>query len=422
MLTAQEIKSAKARDDGKVLKLTDSGGLQLHVLPTGKKVWRLAYRIGGKQKTLSLGPYPAVSLSDARLGREKAKAQIRDGIDPAGPQDAADVADGDDERVFDAVADAWLSKITKDGLTEATLEARRYQLRPLREAFGNRVIGTIRAREILNCLMTIRHTAPAKAERCRIVAGQVWRFAVASDLCDSDPTSTLRGAMPTHKEAHHAAATTDEDIRALLLAIDEYKGHYSTVLALQLAPHVFLRSETLRALRVSMVDLDAAMLTIPAAVMKGRQRDHLVPLSRQAMEIVRLAMAAADRAGDGHLFPSRVGKGRGLSDNALTAALRRMGFDTSEATLHGFRTTASTILHEAYPGETLVIEAQLAHVDKDKVRGAYNRAQYIERRREMMQSLSDRLDLIRKGKDVLEKEGLEAGEREEKAAGLGRVR
>lgn len=392
MLTAQEVKAAKPRPDRKVLKLSDSGGLQLHVLPTGSKFWRLAYRFEGRQKTLTIGPYPAISLHDARLAREQAKAALRGGADPS----ASFVAEGGDPATtFNAVATVWLEKIRQDGLTEATIEARTYQLDPLRRALGDKQIGDIRARQILDCLLAVHSGTPAKADRCRIVVGQVFRFAVASDLCDTDPTTALRGAMPAYREEHHAAATAEEDIKQLLLAINGYRGHPSTALALRLAPHVFLRSSEFRAIMLEMIDLDQRLIVLPACVMKGHRQDHIVPLSDQSLEIVRLAMAATS---NGFLFPGARGKDRGLSENTFTAALRRMGFDTSEATFHGFRTTASSILHEAFPDETLVIEAQLGHKDKNAVRGAYNRAVYLDRRREMMQFLSDRLDELARPK------------------------
>lgn len=388
MLTAQEVKNAKPRADGKIDKISDSGGLQLHVMPTGTKVWRLAYRFDGKQKTLTIGQFPAVSLSAARLAREEAKAKLRAKIDPSSSEAAP--AEGDD--TFDKVADKWLEKLKKSELSPLTIEAREWQLRPLRSALGSKRMADIGASEILACLNTIFEVTPASAERCRIVVGQVFRFAGASGICKADPTTFLRGAMPTHKERNHAAVTEEKDIKGMMKAIEGYKGHVSTALALRLAPHVFLRSSELRNIHVEMIDLKEDLIIIPAEFMKGRSRDHLVPLSRQAKKIVETAISLTD--GTGLLFRSARGKDRPLSENTLTAALRRMGYDSSEATIHGFRTTASTILHEEFPDETVVIEMQLAHVDSNPVRRAYNRAKYLPRRREMMQFLSDKLDQI----------------------------
>lgn len=386
MLTATEVKNAKPLPDGKIRKISDSGGLQLHVMPTGTKVWRIAYRFGGKQKTLTIGQYPAVSLSSARLAREEAKAKLRAGSDPSG-----EAARGNDD-TFNAVADDWLEKIRSDGLSASTIEARTWQLQPLRRAFGTKSVGDIKAKDVLACLKAIHQATPATAERCRIVVGQVFRFAVASDICDADPTSSLRGAMPTHKGKHHAAAVEEQDIRGLLKAIEGYKGHVSTALALRLAPHVFLRSSEIRNLRIEMVDLENDLIHVPADFIKGKKQDHLIPLSRQAKEIVEMAISVSD--GSGTLFAPARGKDRVMSENTLTAALRRMGFSSAEVTFHGFRTTASTILHEAFPEDTLVIETQLTHKDKNQIRGAYNRAKYLPRRRELMQHLSDKLDQI----------------------------
>lgn len=387
MLTAQEVKNAKPRADGKIDKISDSGGLQLHVMPTGTKVWRLAYRFGGKQKTLTIGKYPVVTLSDARLAREEAKAKLRSQVDPVGVEAAPEGGD-----TFNEVADLWLQHLKDEGKKPDTIKARIWQLKPLRAAIGTKRCSEVRAREILACLKTIRETAPATAVRCRIVVGQVFRYAVASDVCEADPTTALKGAMPTHKEKHHAAAKTDEEIKALLLSVQTYKGHVSTALALRLAPYVFLRSNEIRNIRIEHIDLERSTIRLPAKIMKGGKREHIVPLSRQAKEIVEQAMSLTD--GTGLLFSSSRGKDRPLSENTFTGALRRMGFGTSDATFHGFRGTASTLLHDAFPGETLVIEAQMSHIDSNKSRGPYNSAEYLDRRIEMMQWYADKLDHI----------------------------
>lgn len=385
MLTDQKVKNAKPTD--KIYKISDSAGLQLHVMPTGTKVWRLAYRFDGKQKTLTIGKYPVVSLADARLAREEAKAKLRSQVDPVGGEAAPEGGD-----TFNEVADLWLQHLKDEGKKPDTIKARIWQLKPLRAAIGTKRCSEVRAREILACLKTIRETAPATAVRCRIVVGQVFRYAVASDVCEADPTTALKGAMPTHKEKHHAAAKTDDEIKALLRAVETYKGHTSTALALRLAPYIFLRSNEIRNIRIEHIDLEKNIIRLPAKIMKGGQREHIVPLSWQAKEIVEQAISLTD--GTGLLFSSSRGKDRPLSENTFTGALRRMGFSTSEATFHGFRGTASTLLHDAFPGETLVIEAQMSHIDSNKSRGPYNSAEYMDRRIEMMQWYADKLDHI----------------------------
>lgn len=384
-LTNAEAKAAKPDSGGKIVKLSDGGGLQLHVLPTGTKSWRLAYRWGGKQKTLTIGNFPDVSLAEARAAREEAKAEMRAGREPGKSRPEAG-------RTFNDAADRWLAKVEADGRKAVTLRARRQQLEPLRRAFGDWNMGDVRPKDILHCLLVLRSLSPAKAERCRIVVGQVFRYAVSADMTQSDPTTALRGAMPVHRETHHPAILDPDGIGGLMRALKAHRGHPSVHLALRLAPHVGLRSAELRGLRWPMIDFKEKLIRIPAEAMKGGRRAHVVPMSRQAEEILKEARALT--SGDGLVFPGARDPKRMLSENTLNAALRRLGYDKDEMTTHGFRTIVSTILHEAFPDDTIVIEMMLAHTDKNAVRGAYNRAQYLERRRELHQHLSDHLEKL----------------------------
>lgn len=384
-LTNAQVKAVKPDSGGKIVKMSDGGGLQLHVLPTGTKSWRLAYRWGGKQKTLTLGNFPEVSLAEARAAREAAKSEMRAGREPGKSR-------RESGRTFNDAADLWLEKMSTGNasLKESTLEARRYQLEPLRRAFGDWDLEDVRPKDILHCLLALRASTPSKAERCRIVVGQVFRYAVSADLMQNDPTTALRGAMPAHRDTHHAAILDPKGIGELMRAIRAHRGHPSVHLALRLAPHVALRSAELRGLRWPMVDFEEKVVTIPAEAMKGGRHPHMIVMSRQVEEILQQARALT--SGDGLVFPGARDPTRMLSDATLNAALQRLGYQSHEMTPHGFRTIASTILHDAFPRESLVIEAMLAHGDENRVRGAYNRAQYIEWRRGFHQYLSDRLD------------------------------
>lgn len=384
-LTNAQAKAAKADSEGKIVKLSDGGGLQLHVLPTGTKSWRMAYRWGGKQKTLTIGNFPEVSLAEARAAREEAKAEMRAGREPRKSKPETG-------RTFNDAADRWLAKMEADGRKGVTLRARRQQLEPLRRAFGDWNLEDVRPKDILHCLLAVRGSAPSKAERCRIVAGQVFRYAVSADMVESDPTSALRGAMPRHRETHHPAILDPDGIGELMRALKAHRGHSSVHLALRIAPHVALRSTELRGLRWPMIDFKEKVIRIPAEAMKGGQRAHVVPMSRQVEEILRQARTLI--SGDGLVFPGARDPRRMLSENTLNAALRRLGYAKDEMVTHGFRTIASTILHEAFPDDTIIIESVLAHTDPNAVRGIYNRAQYLERRRELHQHLSDHLDKL----------------------------
>ena len=251
--------------------------------------------------------------------------------------------------------------------------------RPAREITPLELLSVLRRVEGRGTLET--------AHRIHQVCGQVFRYAIATGRAQRDPCTDLRGALPPVPPSHHAALTRPADVGALLRAINGYRGSFVVQCALRLAPLVFVRAGELRRAEWSEFDLAAAVWRIPAARMKMRQ-EHLVPLARQAVELLQQLQPIT---GSGrYVFPSARTAVRPMSENAVTAALRRMGYERGEMTGHGFRTVASTLLNElGWPGD--VIERQLAHAERDNVRNAYNRAEYWAERQRMMQSWADYL-------------------------------
>ncbi|HKR16614.1 tyrosine-type recombinase/integrase [Rhizorhapis sp.] len=398
-LTDTAIKAAKAKD--KPYKLGDSGGLFLLVQPTGGKLWRLKYRVDRKEKKLGLGTYPEVSLADARKRRDAAKAELAAGKDPGVEKVRRKVqsrmAAGNS---FSTVAAEFINKRTKEGWAASTQGKADFFL-----SYLNPVIGKMPVSEIAPAdLLPIFKRAEAKgnletARRLLQFSSQVFRYAVATTRLASDPTRDLRGALIAPKPKHHGAIIESVKVGELLRAIDGYTGHYITLYALKLAPHLFVRPGELRFAEWAEIDLDAAVWAIPSSRMKMR-RPHHVPLSRQAVELFRgLRELAGDRPG--YVFPSIRSTARAMSENTLNAALRRMGYTGDEMTAHGFRAMASTLLNESGKWHPDEIERALAHQDSDNVRAAYHRGAHWKERVEMAQWWSDHLDLLRKGGDIV---------------------
>ena len=383
---------------GHTLKKADGGGLYIQVdAKGGGKYWRQAYRFGGKQKTLALGVYPDVSLKKARERREEARALLAQGIDPSEHKKkakavAAAVAE-EKTRTFEAVAREWFETKTLN-LTAAY----RKQLRSRLENHIFPFIGDIpfSALEPAHILEAVRHTqsrgAIEMAHRLTQLAGKICRYARIVGYVKFDVAAGLHEALPPiPKDNHHATITDPAEIGRLLLAIDDYHGDPITRHALQILPYVFVRSVELRGAAWSEIDLAKSEWTIPAGRMKMR-RPHVVPLARQ---VVNLFESLRDYSGQTLLaFPSPFSMTRCLSNMGLLNALRRMGYGKGEMTVHGFRGMASTLLNEqGYRPD--VIEAQLAHGERDSVRRAYNHALYLDERRRMMQEWADYLDGLR---------------------------
>ena len=381
------------------IKLSDSGGLYLLIAPHGSKLWRLAYRFGGKQKTLAMGAYPTITLKAARDKREEAKRLLANGIDPS-TQRRLDKQIASTGNTFKAVAEEVLAKLEKEGRADATLTKKRWLLDFAYPAFGDRPIAEITAPEVLSVLRRVEARGRYEtARRLRSTCGTIFRYAIATGRAERDPSADLRGALTSPKVNHRAAIVDPVGIGALLRAIDGYDGLAMTKAALRLAPLVFVRPGELRHAEWAEFDLAAAEWRIPAAKMKMR-RPHRVPLSRQALDVLRDLQPIS--GGGRFLFPSVRSTVRPMSENTLNAALRRLGYGTDEMTAHGFRAMASTRLNEMSGWNPDAIERQLAHQEQDDVRRAYvHAAEYWPERVKMMQAWADYLDELReRGKVV----------------------
>ncbi len=389
-LTAKLIANAKPKE--KPYRMADGGGLYL-LVKKSSKLWRYDYRVAGKRKTLSFGVYPETSLKQAREVHAKARKLVQEEIDPSHERKvrkAAKIAEAANS--FENIALDWLSRQNWSDKHSKMVKGRlKNHILPI---IGKRPISEIQPPEIL--MLCRRLEAMDKIEtahRIRVICSQVFRYGVSCGICDSDPCRDLAGALRTKPVKHFSAITDPKEIGALLRAIDGYQGNLITRLALRLAPLVFVRPGELRHMEWNEVDLEGALWKIPSKKMKMR-RDHVVPLSRQAVEIIK---EIKPLTGHGqYVFPSVRSTARPMSDNTLLAALRRMDYPKEKMTVHGFRSIASTRLHEMGT-DTNIIELQLAHVDSNSVRAAYNRMERLPERIEMMQVWADYLDEL-KGK------------------------
>jgi integrase len=393
-LTDTAIRTAKARDSQ--YKLHDGGGLFMIVRPSGGKLWRLKYRHLGSEQQLTIGRYPDVGLKEARAKREEARKIIAAGGNPGFERKKAAIAASvSAANTFKAVADEFIDKREREGLNDLTTAKSRWLLSKLGAAFGQRPIGEIEAYELLEALKRVegagRHET---AVRMLSFTGRVFRYAVATTRAKRDVAADLKGALTAPKVKHHSAIIDPKGVGELMRAIDGFDGHPTTLWALRLAPHVFVRPGELRHAEWAEIDLDAAVWRIPAARMKMR-REHVVPLSTQAVAILK---EARNLTGSGRLvFPSVRTSLRPMSENTLNAALRRLGYGNDEMTSHGFRSTASTLLNESGKWSPDAIERALAHSDADTVRAAYHRGAHWDERVKMAQWWSDYLDRLREG-------------------------
>lgn len=392
-LTETAIRNAKP--GARPLKLFDGGGMFLLLNPNGSRWWRLKYRVAGREKSLSLGTYPEVSLKRARERREEARKSLADGHDPSVQRLASKTAQ---ECTFETIAREWLAMQEKK-LAPITYGKACWMLETfIFPHLGARAIKEVTAPDLLGALRRIEarginETARRTKQRC----GQVFRYAIATGRAERDPSADLRGALAPVVSQSHAAITEPARIGELLRAIDGYEGQPATAYALKLAPLVFVRPGELRAAEWPELDLDRAEWRISAERMKMRE-PHVVPLARQAIDLLRQLQPLT---GSGrYVFPSLRTPLRPISENTVNAALRRLGYSTEEMTGHGFRALASTCLNEqGWPPD--VIELQLAHAERNKVRAAYNRASRLGERRKMMQAWADYLDGLRAGADVI---------------------
>ena len=413
------IRSIKPGDQRK--RLNDGDGLYLRLfVKGGAHGWRLDYTVGGVRKNLSLGTYPDTGLALARKKADEARRLVSQGIDPS---DVRKAAKADAERMreaerladaglpavnsFEAVAREWIGTVHTGKVSDGHAERTRIRLE--QDVFpwlGRRQLGDIKAPELLECLRRVEaRGAIETAHRIKQACGQVFRFAIATGRCERDPAADLREALTPVQAKHHAAITDPKRVGELLRAIQSYKGHPVTRTALVLAPLLFQRPGELRHAEWMQIDFEAATWTIPSEYMKRTKQAkangpaHLVPLSRQAVAI--LAELQPLTGSGRYVFPSLRTSARPMSDAAVLAALRRMGFPKDEMTGHGFRAMARTMLAERLGVDESVIEAQLAHNVRDSLGRAYNRTEFLDQRRAMMQTWADYLDRLRKGADVV---------------------
>ncbi|MBK8813998.1 MAG: integrase arm-type DNA-binding domain-containing protein [Methylococcaceae bacterium] len=400
-----------AKPDSKDKRLNDGDGLYLLVKPNGSKWWRFDYTIERKRKTLSLGVYPDTGLKQAREKLGIAKQQVANGVDPSDTRKQIKVAQilaAENESRIDAgstvlgsfqhIAEEWGQKKI-DGWDDNNNRSKRMLERNIFPWLGCKPIVDIKPMDILSCLRRVEARGTIEtAHRTLQITGQVFRYAVATGRVERDITTDLRGALPPAKGKNFASMTDPKQVAPLLRAIDDYNGSFVVKSALQLAPLVFVRPGELRAAEWGHIDLEAKEWRY---LVTKTQTQHIVPLSKQAIEIL---INIKPLTGNGrYIFPSaRTPNGsRAMSDVALLAALRRMGFDKTEMTVHGFRAVARTILDEVLNFRPDFIEHQLAHAVRDPNGRAYNRTAHLPERHKMMQSWADYLDGLKVGAIVI---------------------
>jgi integrase len=404
-LTDAKCRSARA-DGTRTTRHYDGGGLHLEARPNGSRLWRLKYRFLKKEKLLALGSYPDTTLAAARAAATEARRLVAQGIDPAAKRQIDKqlkvLAAGN---TFEAVGREWHDKF---GPGWAQSHADKVLLRLEKNVFpwiGSRPITELEPLELLAVLRRIEHRgALDTARRVRQYLSSIFRYGIATGRAQRDAAADLIGAIPTPEKHSYAAITDPKEFGKLLRAIDAYEGDLTTRAALALAPMLFCRPGELRGMKWSEVDLEAGEWRLPperqklkkAAKRSNRTGVHIVPLATQAIALLQELKPLTEKTG--FVFPSQRDRKRSMSDGTVNAALRRLGFDKTQITGHGFRHTASTMLNEQGWSPD-AIECQLSHQDADVVRGIYNRAKYLPERRRMMQAWADRLDDLRSCSD-----------------------
>ena len=388
-LTDTQIRNAKPRE--KIYKLYDGGGLYLEVSPKGGKWWRIKYRFGGKEKRLSLGVYPDVSLKDARKRRDEARKLLANDVDPGEYRKAAKA------NSFELVAREWYTKHSPNWTDSHGSRIIRRLERDIFPWIGGKAIAEITAPQLLEVIRRVEHRGALEtAHRALGNCGQVFRYAIATGRAERDPSADLRGALPPVKGTHFASVTEPKEVAEILRALDGYKGTLPVRCALRLAPLVFVRPGELRHAEWADINLDAAEWRYTVSK-TGTQ--HIVPLARQAVAILEELKPLTESGR--YVFPSaRNPRGdKPMSDNAILAAMRRMGIGKDEMSGHGFRAMARTILDEVLGFRPDYIEHQLAHAVRDPNGRAYNRTAHLEERRKMMQEWADYLDKLKAGEE-----------------------
>ncbi|MDR1977273.1 MAG: tyrosine-type recombinase/integrase [Synergistaceae bacterium] len=391
VLTDTQVKNAKPREKGTRDKLVDGDGLYLELTPSGSKIWRYRYQAGGKDTTKVIGEYPSVSLSEARDLRDRIKKDLVHGVD------LQNVLKPPEVFTFEKVAREFFTKQVEGKKAKSYSDTIIYRLeRFLFPKIGQQVIDSITAPALLNLLRAIEATGNAEtAHRVMQVAGRVFRYGISIGACMHDITGDLKGAlMPTVKK-HHAALTVEKDIAGLMRAINGFKGSFLVRCALLFSAHCFLRPGEVRHLEWSEVDFNARLIRIPAEKMKAK-RPHIIPMSPQVVTILEQLHHLTGTGS--YVFPSNRSLNHGhspMSENTVSAALRRLGYSQDEMTAHGFRGMATTILYE-HGWTSDAVERQLAHVVGSDVRQAYDYSQLLDKRRQMMEHYSNWLEGLNK--------------------------
>jgi len=396
-LTILDIKNAKPKE--KAYKLADERGLYLLVSPNGSKLWKMKYRFAGIEKKLSFGSFSEVTLAAARDLRDDARKHLANKIDPGVLKNSIKRSTKlAAENSFEAIAREWHAKFTPKWTAG---HAERILIRLEQDVFpwiGKRPILEVTAPEILSALRRVENRGAIEtAHRISQICGQVFRYAIVTGRAERNPAADLRGALAPVKQKHHASITDPIEIGRLLRAISDYRGSFVTKCALQLAPLFFVRPGELRHAEWVEFDIEKAEWRIPAEKMKMRAQ-HIVPLCSQAINILQ-ELQAYTSSGK-YLFPSTRSSQRPMSENTVLGALRRLGYTTTKMTGHGFRSMASTLLNEKGWNRD-AIERQLAHAERNNIRAAYNYAEYLPDRRNMMQWWADYLDKLRAGAEII---------------------
>lgn len=405
-LSHKAIEAAKPKPDGKPNKLSDGGGLYLLVNGSGK-YWRYDYRFDHKRKTLALGVFPDISLSGARELHEKARVALASGVDPKAAKDREKLETiRQQTNTFNSVSEEWQAYESPHWSKSHNNSVNRILRKDVLPWLGSRPIDELEPPEVLQILRRMEKRVGDTTRKAKQIMGQIFRYGVQNGHCQRDPTADLKGAIKKRPVKHYAAITDPAKFGELLRAVERYGGEYSTTQALKFAPLVMTRPQNIRLIEWSEINLDAGLWEVPAAKIKLKQTlknadraedAQTVPLSRQALAILQDIRPLTGQFK--YVFYSNRSKSGVMSENTLNNAIKRLGFG-DVMTSHGFRSTASTLLNEmGYRSD--VIEAALFHKEANQVRAAYNRAQYLEERREMMQAWADYLDSLRDGAKVI---------------------
>ncbi len=399
-LTDVAIRNAKPKE--KLYKLSDGGGLYVEIALSGSKLWRMKYRYAGKEKRLSFGSYPTVSLADARQHRDDAKKLLANNIDPSEVKRVEkQQREITSSNSFEAVARDWfdrhLSQKAETTKAKVTSRMERFVL----PYIGKRPVSELTAPDILTVVRRVEtHGSLDTAHRVQQEIGQILRYAIQTGRAVNDPTQSLRGALPPVKQNHFAAPAEDPlKVGELLRTTEAFKGSPIVAAAIKILPMVFCRPVELRMMKWADVDLEAAEWRYTAT---KTNTPHLVPLTKQVVAILKELYPLTGHLLGGYVFSGGRSSMRPMSDAAINAAYRRLGIDTrTELTGHGWRSVARTMLHERLGYAPDVIERQLAHAVKDANGTAYNRTKFIDERRRMMQDWADYLDKLKQGAEVI---------------------